>query len=374
MRILLLILLIISLNSLSQVYNPSGFGRMKIGMSIDSLSELKCSKLVKNRYDLFKIFEECGDMPIQISSVDKIIETYPWYSHEYLCDKNHKHRYILELEADTSSYYNFIESIKIGSFDKRIRIFYMSEFHINDSLILEDVKIYFFDKKLYKIEVQKDLSEILKIKYNTFKTDSIFSKVEFVGRRNIYTSTLVLDSKLFKDSGFYSGFYDVRHSCKGDIYYEDTYREENKDNHKPKNRKGEIIGNCKFYYLLKNEENVFGKIISSKSNWYLEESLYKKTWITSNKTILYTTKFNKIKFFYNHNKNCDDFFNNYYEYTYLYDEEINNIANIELGKYHKISQNLLNKEIKEIEKKKNDLINQKNETEKKYKEMIINNF
>lgn len=370
MRILLLILLIISLNSLSQVYNPSGFGRMKIGMSIDSLSELKCSKLVKNRYDLFKIFKECGDMPIQISSVDKIIETYPWYLHEYLCDKNHKHRYILELEADTSSYYNFTESIKIGSFDKRIRIFYMSEFYIDDSLILEDVKIYFFDKKLYKIEVQKDLSEILKIKYNTFKTDSIFSKVEFVGRRN----TFVEDFK--QENLFYTGFYDGSYSCKGGIYYdyEETYREENKDNYKPKNRKGEIIGNCKFYYLLKNEENVFGKIISSKSNWYLEESLYKKTWITSNKTILYTTKFNKIKFFYNHKDNCDDFFNNYYEYTYLYDEEINNIANIELGKYHKISKNLLNKEIKEIEKKKNDLINQKNETEKKYKEMIINNF
>ena len=350
MRILLLILLIISLNSLSQVYNPNGFGRMKIGMSIDSLSELKCSKLVKNRYDLFEIFKECGDMPIQISSVDKIIETYPWYSTKYLCNKNHKHRYILELEADTSSYYNFIESIKIGSFDKRIRIFYMSEFHINDSLILEDVKIYFFDKKLYKIEVQKDLSEILKIKYNTFKTDSIFSKVEFVAKRNILTFV----TKLVKENGFYIGFHD--------------------DDHKPKNQKGEIIGNCKFYYLLKNEENVFGKIISSKSNWYLEESLYKKTWITSNKTILYTTKFNKIEFFYNHKDNCDDFFNNYYEYTYLYDEEINNIANIELGKYQKISENLLNKEIKEIEKKKNDLINQKNETDKKYKEMIINNF
>ena len=129
------IALIASISSYSQ-NKITGFGKIQIGMSVESLEELQNAKAVPNSDFYTKVYKNTS--------------------------KN-----IYESVLDTTQKY-----ISFGSLDKRVRVFQLGQLQLTENILLTDITLKFFNNKLYEIEVQdKKMDELMTSKFGNPKED-----------------------------------------------------------------------------------------------------------------------------------------------------------------------------------------------------------
>lgn len=159
----LLIVIIISFNNLFSQTKPTivntansntvsglkiiGFGKVKLGMDVKDLEELKEAKAMKN-YD------------------DFISKVY----------KNYSNNTVYEQILDTTK----IER-GFASLDKKVRIFTVPKINVTDEIVLKFVELKFYDDKLYyiKCDYDKNLIDALTLKYGEPKVETKEEDKEF---------------------------------------------------------------------------------------------------------------------------------------------------------------------------------------------------
>ena len=128
----------------SKPINIDGFGYLKLGMSIDSVINGDVIPIAYNNY---------------IKYVFKDTLSNKW----------------LVAVVDTNDMSNIF-----GSLDKRVETYFIGYLNVTKNIKLTEVKLSFFDKKLYEIETGKCLNEILTLKYGEPITDVEREKHTFV--------------------------------------------------------------------------------------------------------------------------------------------------------------------------------------------------
>lgn len=128
------LVLIITILAFNQVFGQekiTGFGRLQIGMSIDSIPELQNAKLIR---------------------------THEQYMDEVYGDQSTR---VFELDPDTTK-----EAYGFASFDPRVREFYVGVFNLTPTIQIEKVEMKFFNNKLYSIKIEDlKLKDLLVTKY-----------------------------------------------------------------------------------------------------------------------------------------------------------------------------------------------------------------
>ena len=128
----------------SKPINIDGFGYLKLGMSIDSVIN--------------------GDV-IPIDCNNYI---------EYVYKDTLSNKWLVAV-VDTNDVSNIF-----GSLDKRVETYFIGYLNVTKNIKLTEVKLSFFDKKLYEIETGKCLNKILTLKYGEPMTDVEREKHTFV--------------------------------------------------------------------------------------------------------------------------------------------------------------------------------------------------
>jgi hypothetical protein len=168
----------------------TGFGKIKLGMSIGQIDEIKNSK---------KITDEM----VYISKV--------W--------NNHSNTESYELVVDTTTLYS-----QLGSLDLRVRTFTVPSIKINENIEIELVELKFFNDTLYSIhcDYNREVVEALTIKYGEPKTDIKEEEHQFV---YTYTGNTVTKTDRKIRSNWDTGNSDI--SCESLLwkYYSDKGEE-----------------------------------------------------------------------------------------------------------------------------------------------------
>lgn len=113
------------------IVNINGYGKIQLGMDIKDLTELSGAVVVSSTSDYF----------------DKVYEK--------------RNKEVYELVADTTSYYP-----TCGSLDKRVREFYIGAYPLTESITVNELKLKFFEGKLFHIECYGgSVNDLLEIKY-----------------------------------------------------------------------------------------------------------------------------------------------------------------------------------------------------------------
>jgi hypothetical protein len=144
--LVMVVLMLISTLSFSQEkIDINGFGKIQLNMELDSI----------------------------ITSVkEKVTDDRDYFSKVY---KNKSSTEFVELIADSSTNYPIF-----GSFSKNVRVFHIGELYVTDKIALHDVKLYFYNNKLYKIYTTECLSDLLELKYGEPKINTKEKKHTFI--------------------------------------------------------------------------------------------------------------------------------------------------------------------------------------------------
>jgi len=146
--------------NLSKSIDINGIGFLKLGMSVDSV-----------------IIEEINMWRLYWYKNTEGTTYKPQMSDSLIFSLLIKDRLSCEIISDTS--FNAIihwSTLDInglfhyfgeGSLDKRVRCFHIDEIKLAETIIVHDIYLRFFDNKLYKIDINESLNEILTIKYGT---------------------------------------------------------------------------------------------------------------------------------------------------------------------------------------------------------------
>lgn len=140
MKKLMLIIIgsLLGFNSFSQniEIKPTGFGFIQLGMPISNFSYLLTSRKIDNENDYINIVY-----------------------HNYTVES-------FQLIADTTQTY-----CTFGSYDKRVKVFYIGEMNATNLIKLKGVELSFFNDTLYSIKIDKCINDILTLKYGEPKID-----------------------------------------------------------------------------------------------------------------------------------------------------------------------------------------------------------
>jgi hypothetical protein len=116
-----------------------GFGNLKLGMNISEIKELNPKNdTIKKIYTREEEYEFQKGRVTQISPVEIVSSLFT---------KNFYYNY------DSNS---FLKYIFFGVLDERVRLFKIDKLKINDSVNFNNVSLYFFKNKLYRIETKDD--------------------------------------------------------------------------------------------------------------------------------------------------------------------------------------------------------------------------
>ena len=187
----LLIVIIISYNNLLSQTKPlivsepnsnmvesgikiTGFGKLRLGMYVKDLDELKAAKEMKTYNDF-------------------ISKVY----------KNYSNNNVYEQITDTTK----IER-GFGSPDKKVRIFTVPKINVTDEIVLKFVELKFYDDKLYyiKCDYDKNLIDALTLKYGAPKVDTKEEDREFT---YTYTGNKITKKERKYTSNWSTGDIDV---------------------------------------------------------------------------------------------------------------------------------------------------------------------
>ena len=167
MKKFLIIILIFPLFANSQ-QKIVGFGKLKLGMDLTEISELNPKE-------------------------DTIYKIYNRYDHLQIVFKDTSREEPIELISDTNLAFDYDY---IGSLDKRVREFHFGKFRINEEIFLTDIRLSFFNNKLYSIyTADEKLDEMIGDKYGKVLPTLNEKEVYFV---NGFGNTITKIEKHYK--------------------------------------------------------------------------------------------------------------------------------------------------------------------------------
>ncbi len=115
----------------------NGFGKIQLGLKIDEIPELANSVLIDNQDDFIR-------------------KVY----------RNTETNIVYELKSDTTEPYP-----TFGSLSNRVRIFQIGEYVVNENIKFQNIRLNFFEGKLYEIIVPgSEIDELLTTKYGKPKS------------------------------------------------------------------------------------------------------------------------------------------------------------------------------------------------------------
>jgi hypothetical protein len=129
------ITLIVSVSTFAQT-KITGFGKIQLGMKVSDFTELQNAKPAKNSDYHYKVYKNTTDA-------------------------------VYESVLDTTLVYPSFSSL-----DKRVRVFQIGKLQLTESITLTDVRLKFFEDKLYEIEIHdKKMDELMTLKFGSPKED-----------------------------------------------------------------------------------------------------------------------------------------------------------------------------------------------------------
>lgn len=184
----LLTLLLISSVSFGQI-KINGFGKLKLGMSLDSIPELKdICKYDRNIDSQYEKLFDGHNLFDKLTKEQELIQEKLKKNSECYSNGFGSYEYIRDTINFGGINTTIDDNIRKIPIDKRLRVFYLKYIKIAEDIILWDVELRFFNNKLYYVETSTLLNELISAKYGKPKVNDVLKKVVY---KNGYGATFV---------------------------------------------------------------------------------------------------------------------------------------------------------------------------------------